>query len=128
MISNPPPRTTHQKNWFSKQLSIHAIGSLTLFWSLKDRSLTLANTWLRQLFNDTTSNVILCPIYLQFSLGSCFHAKTLATTTWNRFSFWIIPIMHIGRIGSPSYIVHTMFQNSFWILGITNTIVDWAKH
>ncbi|CAM6011466.1 unnamed protein product [Sphagnum balticum] len=48
----------------SRQLSAHATGTLALSWSLTDRSLTLANTWSRELSEDTTGNIILCPIQL----------------------------------------------------------------
>jgi len=40
-----------------RQLSTHSTGTLGLSVSLRDGSVTLANTWSRQLSEDTTGNV-----------------------------------------------------------------------
>ncbi|CAK9883200.1 unnamed protein product [Sphagnum jensenii] len=41
----------------SRQLSAHATGTLGVTWSLRDGSITLANTWSRQLSENTTGNI-----------------------------------------------------------------------
>jgi DnaJ family protein C protein 11 len=41
----------------SRQLSSHATGTLGVTWSLRDGSITLANTWSRQLSENTTGNI-----------------------------------------------------------------------
>jgi hypothetical protein len=48
----------------SRQLSAHATGTLGVTWSLRDGSITLANTWSRQLSENTTGNVSTSSVYL----------------------------------------------------------------